>query len=1398
VSSAIGICIGATNIKVVVLSQTSTGVIVSHSYSIRHNSNPKKALADIMRTYQAPYGILTGRKFCAMIKAPSIPEPEALENGLAFLRKLGDTKIYPAILSMGAENFIVYRLNKNDTIASIETGNKCASGTGEFFMQQIGRMDTIMAEAIEQAHHTHPYKVSGRCSVFCKSDCTHALNSGIPIGRVTAGLCEMIADKALDLLQKTGTQDLLAVGGVTNNTVIMEHLRKHTHNLTVAPSADVFEALGAAYYALINKISWEINKDYIETNTSFSFLPPISRGTSLVHFETTTRTKAQAGDECVLGLDAGSTTTKAVLIRLKDNAIVASAYLRTNGNPIKAARECYQELQKQIHHKISIVGMGTTGSGRQITGLHAQTDGIINEIIAHATGAAFFNKDVDTIFEIGGQDAKYTHLVNGVPADYAMNEACSAGTGSFIEESVRENMGLFFTDIETIALAGQNPPDFNDQCAAFISSDIKTAIHEGITRENIVAGLVYSICMNYVNRVKGSRSIGKKIFMQGGVCYNKAIPIAMANLIQREIIVPPEPGLIGAFGVALEIKNRIETNHYDKRLFDLTELINREITYGKSFVCQGNSHCDRKCEISNMIVDGRKLPFGGACNKYYNFVHHVFKDTTSHDYVQKRQNLHFHTFAAPLYGGNGLNVGIPRSFLANMLYPFYSYFFSILGCRVVLSDVDPEGLKKTRSSFCYPAEIAHGCYSDLLNKQVDYIFLPKTIELYVDNSVSRRQEHQCTCMILQNEPYYLKSAFKSTPATISPVIDYSRGWETMAPVFEKIAADIGIPLGRAAFYIALKKQREYTAQLKTVGRKLLDILQDDPQTRAIVLFGRPYNAFAKETNMGIPTKFASRGEYIIPWDMLPFEDEYCDPDMNWAIGQNLMKAAQFTAKHPQLFGAWITNFSCGPDSFLVGYFRDIMGTKPSLTLELDSHTADAGINTRIEAFLDIITKYTQPPEEEPSSFKATRIEGRTIIDGNGVTYDLYDPIVHWLIPSMGQSSVLLAAALAGSGIRSISVEDNDNETLHLGRQYSSGKECLPLQLVTGSLLKYLKNNRESEILVYFMPTCGGNCRFSQYNVFLRNLIEKKQIRDVAILSLTNENGYAGLSPADTLNILKALYIGDVMDDIKNTLTVIASDPKYALDVFEEEYLNIADSFLNKNTYQALQAAADRFRTIPLKYPLSEARVIALMGEVFVRRDMFACRSVIEMLRKHGIIAHRAHLTEWLAYCDYNVSNKIYDPQFSWMGKLQFRVKKFLDKRMERKIKSILASSGLYTMELIDIDKIITAGKHFFDPRSTGEAILVAGSFFNSVPNHYLGAISIGPFACMPSRVIESILSVEATGQTKQIITGVDYGIDQLPFLAIETDGNPLPQILEARIEAFCLQVKRIKPWIATT
>lgn len=1421
-TSSLGICVGASNIKAVELLENNGIISVGRITVVHHESNPQDTFVKLTSGFDLTkydYGMLTGRKFRDISTIPSITEAESIEYGLQYLSAQKQiTNEYSALVSLGAENFIAFLLNKDGAISNVETGNKCASGTGEFFLQQIRRMNIGVDEAIEEAKKSEHYKVSGRCSVFCKSDCTHALNKGVPVGSVAAGLSRMMSEKVLDLLGKIETKKILAIGGVTKNEVVMHYIADKVEKLTIPQYADVFEALGAAYYALINKSGNAFNqKSFFKPGkSSFSFLPPLHKGCSNVEFRTLFNAAAVPNDECILGLDVGSTTTKAVLLRLSDDSILASVYLRTNGNPVKAARECYAAIDKQINVPVTISGLATTGSGRQIAGLHAQTDAIINEIIAHATGAAFFDSEVDTIIEIGGQDAKYTYLTNSVPSDYAMNEACSAGTGSFLEESAKESLGIDCKEIADIALQGTNPPNFNDQCAAFISSDIKTATHEGISREDIVAGLVYSICMNYVNRVKGQRPVGKKIFMQGGVCYNKAVPLAMANLLERPVIIPPEPGLIGAFGVAMELRNRINAGLISKSSFDLKELINRDIEIGNSFVCKGGTEqCDRACTINMITVNNKKYPFGGACNKYYNMLHHVSYNSNDFDYVRIRQDLLFNKYFTKTNDSDAKTIGIPRTYLTNLLLPLYSTFFASIGISVVLSDdVDPEGVKRRRSSFCFPGEIAHGCFYNLLKKKTDYIFLPKVMGLNVDQSVNPTREHQSTCVLLQSESYYIQSAFrKDIPESctlVTPLLDFTFGYDSQKVEFVKLAATFGIDQKKAeqAYTAGVAKQKEFNDELKHYGRQALDKLKADPKAMAVVLFGRQYNAFAVEANMGIPSKFASRGCMVLPWDMLPFEKEECHEDMCWALGQNLLKVSLYVKKHPQLFGSFVTNFSCGPDSFIVGYFRDIMKSKPSLTLELDSHTADAGVNTRIEAFLDIVNKYRELSKGDSAAkpFTPARITYKGTIP-HFVTSDnkvvsFLDKRVHLLIPSMGRlSSEILAASFTGVGVRSSAIPVYDHEALKLGRGNSSCKECLPLQLTVGGVLKYLKHRTDpSELVAYFMPFTPGNCRFPQYRVFLNEMIRKNRLENVSVFSLTAEKGYVyeAFKPLERLPFLKGFIIADVMEDIKNALSVLAVDKTKAISVFEEQWNRIVTLFENKQSgklYKLLESVVEELRAIPLKRSLVDARKVSLIGEIFVRRDYFSCQNLLETLEKRDIVVKRSHFFEWTKYVDYIIEKGIYESNFNFKEWMQFKTKLVVQNVFEKKIKKIMATSGLFEYETINIDNIVKLGSNFFDMRFRGESILAVGGFFKDIVHHTHGVISIGPFACMPTRVIESVLSADATTEMKQKLdksTSVaELDIQSLPFLPIESDGNPFPQIIEARVEAFCLQVERL-------
>lgn len=1419
---SLGICIGASTIKAVeMFADHSIGQVVQ----IPHECNPREKLLAALREIDAesfPHITVTGRKFRHLLDLPTITETEASEHALPIIQnqRQGD---YDALISLGSETFVLNQLNQNGHIIDITTGNKCASGTGEFFLQQIRRMNLSLEEAISQARASTPHGVSGRCSVFCKSDCTHALNKGVPPGRISAGLCVMMADKVTELISKVQARRVILVGGVTRNDVVMDILRQRLDEVWVPDSAEYFEALGAAAFALDRKTSWNQSIEFNYEHANFNFLPPIRNGEPQVTFQTIKKDQARSGDRCLLGLDVGSTTTKAVIIREEDNAVLADVYLRTNGDPVGAARACYHAIREKLTTTdLEILGLGVTGSGRQLAGLHALTEGIINEIIAHATAAVHFNPRVDTIFEIGGQDAKYTHLINGVPADYAMNEACSAGTGSFLEESARESMDVKTTEIADIALTSGRPPNFNDQCAAFISSDIKNASHENIESKDIIAGLVYSICMNYCNRVKGARPVGDTVFMQGGVCYNQAVPMAMANLINKPIVVPPEPGLMGAFGVALEIKKRLKQGLISEENFDLTTLVNRKIEIAEPFLCRGGKDgCDRACQINVYKINGRKYPFGGICNKYYNLRHNLKVNTADFDWVRKRQEKVFalsrksENSPNPIEKQNRVTVGLNRSFWINTLYPLYRTFFEKLGFSVVMpEEPDSIGRQKIHSSFCYPAELAHGFMQTLLDKNPDFIFLPAISRLPLEFSTNGKIiRDQCSCVIMGSEPYYLRSAFKipETTKLLTPVLDFKKGIASQEDTFIQIASELGISdreKPRKAYAEAVKQQKEFYENRRIIGENALRQLEEDPNNTGIVLFGRAYNAFSSVANLGIPDKFASRGNVVIPCDCLPYQSEPMNLSMNWASGEELLRVARFVQRHPQLYGVFITNFSCGPDSFLVGYFREIMGSKPSLTLELDSHSADAGIDTRVEAFLDIVERYRRIEGEKEENKEQIRLGSTTLRKGkmycetsSRELLPLTNRRVKILFPSMGSfSSQAIAAAFRGFGMQAEAAPVPRIETLMRGRGQCSCKECLPLLLTTGTLLEYLENqkNEENEFLLYFMPTCGGNCRFPQYSIFLNKLIHKQQIPDVALLTLSGENSYGGLGPLKVINILRGVIAADIMDDIRNTLYVMAVNRDSALGEVDRQWNLIIESLSKggRKFYSTLRQASHSLGRIPLRYPLSEAKSVVLAGEIYVRRDEFSCQNLIPLLARHDIIVKRAHTLEWLYYIDQMVAEIPEESFKNTREKIEFKIKTRVQRHLEKRIKRTMAASGLYKPELLDVATTLQYGGKFVDYQlSGGETVLGIGGFFKDIISHVHGVLSIGPFGCMPTRVTEAVLKQESTLANKEKLTGKKFDslrhLEKLPFLSIESDGNPFPQIIETRIEAFALQVNRV-------
>jgi predicted nucleotide-binding protein (sugar kinase/HSP70/actin superfamily) len=564
--------------------------------------------------------------------------------------------------------------------------------------------------------------------------------------------------------------------------------------------------------------------------------------------------------------------------------------------------------------------------------------------------------------------------------------------------------------------------------------------------------------------------------------------------------------------------------------------------------------------------------------------------------------------------------------------------------------------------------------------------------------------------------------------------------------------------------------------------------------------------------MGIPHKFASRGILVIPLDFLKFDEERSKRHMYWGMGKLIMKAGRLVERHPQLFGTYITNFSCGPDSFVVGYFREIMGRKPSLTLELDSHTADAGLETRVEAFLDIVHAYRQLVAQKKiihkeKTFLAAQIANQNgtvnVITSSGEAIPMSDPRVTVLLPSMGKlTSEGFAAVLKGSGFHAKAHRPADEAILKLGRANTSCKECLPLILTTGTLLSYINNGkRDGEVLVYFFATGSGPCRFGQYSIFMEDLIKRLQIPDVALFTLSDEDSYGGMDKDFETRAWWAVVVADVMEDIRSMILANAVDPQKAIGIFEGDWQVILTALKTREfsvLEEQLMRTAKHLRQIVLKRPPETVPTITLSGEIFVRRDALSRQYITERLAEKGFATSCSPVAEWVLYCNYMVDEGFSAKFMTMKEKLKFKIRNKFQARYEKRIKSILSESGLVHAEPIDIDTFINNASSYISKNLPGEAVLTVGGSLTEIVSHSCGVIAIGPFGCMPNRLSEAILNETMTSKGKlatepqnQQLKAVLADVENLPFLAIESDGSPFPQLIDAKLETFCLRAERL-------
>lgn len=974
-----------------------------------------------------------------------------------------------------------------DQVPQFATNGHCAGGTGSFFEDQMSRLGLSIedySELVEQA--TSVPRLSGRCAVFAKTDIIHRQQEGVRTPDILLGLCYAMIKN----YKATIVRDLLVdkpvafCGGVTKNRGVIRAIKEvfslQENELIVPTYASFAGAVGAALHASGSFTSEQLflAADHMKESHhgSLSALPASSENTL---FDPAC-TQFPVSGKCALGIDIGSTSTDLVIIG-EHNELVDYQYLRTAGNPEAAVRKGLASIKERFGELV-FQAVGVTGSGRERVGRMLGADAIRDEITAQAAGAAHCVPEVNTVFEIGGQDSKYIHIEDGRVVDFQMNKICAAGTGSFVEEQAAR-MGIPINEFGPLALTAKNPASLGERCTVFIETAIAAASAEGIAQNEIAAGLCYAIVKNYLHKVVGTKPVGNHIVLQGGVAYNPGIVAAFRAFYGERLIVNPYFSISGAFGVAL---------------------------------------------LAKEVNVGKKSSFAG-----YEFSGKTIHMDTRNEEVRKNIEFYHQADKLLLDGYTGerdprkKTVGVPFALMIHKFFPMANAFFTSLGYNVLLTKPTNEetirlSQENARGETCYPVKLIYGHMKQLIDAKVDYIFLPTIHTMKHELS---HVEHNYGCVYMQTAAVSIGKALgleEKGITLLSPVFDLDFGKEAMASAMVGLGKILGIPkpFCAKALLAGAMAVRKHTNAVEKQGKQLLDSLR--PEDKVLVLITRNYGVSDSILNMGIPDLLLERGIKVItlshlPGHVLDISEEY--PNLYWPFGQHILSGAKLIAHHPNLYAVYLTNHGCGPDSMLSHLFKKEMGDKPYLQIEVDEHFSKVGIVTRIEAFLNSLSK--RNAKALPADFDIENVTIRTSNIQPNVQKEL--PLY---LPNLGLYTEFIRQYYEQTGHTVHVLPMADEEALSLGRAHTNSKEYLPFVVLLGSILKDQKERASQHSVQYLVPQTLGSEADGQYATVIDAILWQSGMKNIMLAAPIIE--YVPEQTADLDLFARAIMTGDLL------------------------------------------------------------------------------------------------------------------------------------------------------------------------------------------------------------------------------------------------------------------------------
>ena len=1274
------------------------------------------------------------------------------------------------LLNIGAERFSLLLFHENGSYRKCKTNSSCAAGTGSFLDQQASRLNLEGIEELGVIASTNTGvipKIASRCAVFAKTDLIHAQQEGYSLTEICDAVCYGLAKNVVDTLF-TGeevNEPIVVCGGVSKNPAVLRHIRGLIGNdLIVDEMSHLYGAFGAAIRLAGDGAGGMMDlkspRDLIQDKKpqrkyacaplelKLSDYPDF---TGIRHYPYAVRTRKTpekvdvdiykelprgAIDRVYLGIDIGSTSTKAVMVDEQKN-VLAGFYTWTAGRPVDSLCAVLEAMDDHIFREgvaVEVIGAGTTGSGRKLIGKIINADMVIDEITAHARSACELTPEVDTIIEIGGQDSKFTTLRNKAVTFCAMNTICAAGTGSFIEEQGKK-MGCTLDEYQTRA-EGRGSPMASNRCTVFMERDMNYYLSEGYSADEMLASALHSVSENYLTKVAIEASIGDTICFQGATAKNRALVAAFEQRLGKPIHVSRYCHLTGALGVALLLAD--EGIHSEN--FRGIKLYTKEIPV-HSEVC---SLCTNHCKLTVAELDGEELAYGFLCGRDYHVKGHIDNNTSGFDLIRARSKAF--SFPKKKVHEERLTMGIPDALHLGDDLQFWQYFFDALSIKTITSkgyaDAIKEGKKISGAEFCAPLTALHGHVGYLLDK-ADYVFLP----FYLEDKQKTKDVRRQYCYYTQYAPSLVADVFTHDKERIlMPLVKYLyNGSHAKVQLYRMMKAisvrRISLRDVSTAYNKALEFKERSIEDLSNQYRREIA----EAKGISVVLLGRPYTVLSPVMNNGIIDLFASKGIKVFSHDMLPLNGHKPDENLKellhelpWKHAANILQAADLSAQTDGLYPVLVTSFQCSPDSFVAEYFKKLLDSyaKPYLILQLDEHDSNVGYETRIEAAIRSFRNHfvgfrTNTPRAPSKSIVPVKSFADRV---------LYFPNWDHL------SCSLVVASLKREGIDARLTEGNEASLLS-GLKYNTG-QCIPINIMAQEFIdSMLKDDLDPSRCALWM--CSGTiaCNLKMIPHHIKNILNSHgkgmERADVYL----GEISMMDISLRATVNTYLAFMFGGLLRRVGCKIRPY-EDVKGMTDKAMEEGLRILDGAFEglRSKEDALKEVTSLFEKIPRR--VEKRPQVAIFGDGYVRDNDFVNQGLIRFIEEQGgevittpdisflkMIA-RPYFRKWIIEGEY---------LFAILSKAYWIALELIERRYYRYFELLLNEPA---REYRDPTQKILSGYNLL-PEHTGE------SMENIIKSHYIKKyhpdvslfIHTSPAFCCPALVTDALANKieETTG-----------------------------------------------------